>query len=377
MNIQTVKHLNVMYNGTCAGYLADLGYMKIGFQYTPEWIESGFSISPLSLPLTADIQVNTNRNFEGLHGVFADSFPDGWGQLLITRALRKQGINFYQLTPMTRLALVSSNGLGAFNYEPSMAENDTINMPDLDRLSEDVNKIFNDQDVPTENLDRILLMGGSSGGARPKAHLHIGDEDWIVKFPCRMDPPNIGRKEYAANMLAKACGIHINDCRLFPSKTCDGYFAAKRFDRNNGKRIHMISLSGILEVPISMPVVDYMHLFNVIERISAEQTEDSMEAFRRMCFNVLFHNTDDHSKNFSFVYDESKKGYRLSPAYDITRIKDGIQHQMMVCGNERPEIPDLMKCARMAHLPENKCKHIIKDMQERIKAALSDSEIYE
>ncbi|MCD8285701.1 MAG: type II toxin-antitoxin system HipA family toxin [Clostridia bacterium] len=366
-----------MFNGTCVGCLFDLGYDRIGFQYSPEWLAAGFPISPLNLPLTNELQINPNSNFGGLHGVFADSFPDGWGQILIKRSLAKKKIDYSRLTPMTKLALVGSNGLGGLNYEPSMAEDDTIEMPDLDQLSADVNMIFNDQDVPYEDLDRVFLMGGSSGGARPKAHLRLGNDDWIVKFPCRIDPPEIGRKEYATNMLAKSCDINVNECSLFPSKECDGYFATKRFDRNNGKRIHMISLSAILEIPISMPVVDYMHLFNVIERISARPEDDSMEAYRRMCFNVLFNNTDDHAKNFAFIYDEVLKGYILSPAYDITRIKRGDQHQMTVCDNGNPDVSDLLECARLARLPEAKCKRIIKDMQEKIKAALSDSDIYE
>ena len=127
---------------------------------------------------------------------------------------------------------------------------------------------LNDDYVSYNDLDKIYNLGGSSGGARPKAHIKIDDEDWIVKFACKIDPPDVGGKEFSANEKAKQCGINVNEYRLFPSGVCSGYFGAKRFDRIGERRVHMISLAAVLETTHKLPNLDYMHLFQVISNIS-------------------------------------------------------------------------------------------------------------
>jgi serine/threonine-protein kinase HipA len=361
--INDIKKLVVRYNGTTVGCLAELDG-KIGFQYDDEWIDCGFNISPFSLPLERKIFINNKDTFGGLYGVFADSLPDGWGELLVRRMLSKMGINLDRLSPLTKLSLISGQGLGGLTYEPSQSGTDDNSLIELDEIAKEVKQILNDE-TDNQNLDAIYKLGGSSGGARPKAHIKINGEDWIVKFPCRYDLENIGEKEYNANMLAKQCGLNVNECKLFDSDICSGYFGAKRFDRNNYGRVHMISLSSLLETTHRIPNLDYIHLLQVVQRICVDQS-DMYEAFGRMCFNVLYGNKDDHGKNFAFLYDEDKKGYKLSPFFDITQTKDKPEHEMTVNGVGKPTEKDLLEVAKIMKLSTQKCKEII----ARIKAVL-------
>ena len=362
--IKDIKKVVVKYNKATVGYLAELEDEKIGFQYDDEWVKNGFSISPFSLPLSNKIYISKKNLFSGLYGVFWDSLPDGWGELLINRLLSKKGINPDNLSILTKLSLIGNNGLGGLSYEPQQPleeKNDRVN---LDELSDEVTKILNDaSDV---DLDKIYALGGSSGGARPKAHIKIDGEDWIVKFACKIDPPDVGEKEFSANEKAKQCGINVNEYRLFPSGVCSGYFGAKRFDRIGERRVHMISLAAVLETTHKLPNLDYMHLFQVISNISSNKSQDLYEAFRRMCFNVLYENKDDHSKNFSFLYDETKKGYVLSPAYDITKTLNKYEHEMTVNGSGNPTKKDLFEIQKAFGLSLKKCEELYNNIIERI-----------
>lgn len=357
MEIQNVKKIIVKYNSKIVGYLAELEEDKIAFQYDEEWIKTGFSISPFSLPLSNRVYINEKSTFNGLYGVFQDSLPDGWGELLLNRMLSKKGINPNKISPLTKLTLVSGNGLGGLSYEPCQNEQENEINVDLDEIAKEAKNLLEDKKIDID-LDKIYNLGGSSGGARPKAHIRLGNEYWIVKFPCFIDPKNIGEQEYKANQLASDCGINVNEFKLFKSKLCSGYFGTKRFDRKDGKRIHMISLSSLLETTHRIPNLDYFHLFQVIQKICADKN-DIVEAYRRMCFNVLYDNKDDHGKNFSFLYDEDKRGYVLSPAYDLTKTPNKLEHEMTVNGIGNPSKEDLLKIGKQLKLSIKLCNSII------------------
>lgn len=354
--ISKVKKLTVKYNGETVGYLADLDD-GIAFQYDEKWVKNGFSISPLSLPLSNKIYRSSKATFWGLYGVFHDSLPDGWGELLVRRMLAKQGINADRLSPLTKLTLISGSGLGALTYEPTQIADDETDNFDLDFIASEAEKILDDE-TDNVNLDEIYRLGGSSGGARPKAHVKIDGESWIIKFPCNYDPKNIGERELQANKLASASGINVSEFKLYPSKLCSGYFGTKRFDRQGEKRVHMISLASLLETTHKVPNLDYMHFFQVVKEICIDK-DDLYEAYRRMCFNVLYGNRDDHGKNFAFLYNEQKGGYELSPAYDITPTLNKPEHEMTVLGNGQPTEEDLLKIAKEIKLSLKDCKEII------------------
>ena len=360
MKIVDVKKLTVRYNGNVVGYLAELDG-RIAFQYDREWQEKGFPISPFSLPISDKVFVCNKTTFGGLYGVFADSLPDGWGELLFVRMLKTQGIDAGDVPPLSRLSLINEFGMGALQYEPNLSEKIADERYELDELSAEAEKIWMDRDSDAD-LDKIYKLGGSSGGARPKVHLKIGADRWIVKFPCSYDIPDIGVHEFKANELARKAEICTNEFKLFPSKRFKGYFGAKRFDYEAGRRVHMVSLSSLLETSHRIPNLDYTHLLQVIDKICVDK-EYLYEAFARMCFNVLFGNKDDHGKNFAFLYDENMRGYKLSPAYDITRTPDKAEHEMSVDGNGNPSETDLLAVATNCNLNMERCKKIL----ERVK----------
>ena len=249
-------------------------------------------------------------------------------------------------------------------YEPSQTEKEHYSDFDLDELAKETKQILDDESADVD-LDAIYRLGGSSGGARPKVHIKDGDGHWIVKFPTQLDPLDIGEREFKANTSAQRCGLNVNEFKLFPSKLYTGYFGAKRFDRIEERRIHMVSLSSLLETTHRIPNLDYINLFQVIQNICVDK-RDMYEAFRRMCFNVLYGNRDDHGKNFSFLYDEKLKGYKLSPAYDLTKTADKPEHEMSVNGAGKPTERDLLDVAGIMRLSLSECKKII----GRIKAEI-------
>lgn len=363
--MKNVNYVTVMYNGEVVGYLKEIENERIAFQYDEEWINTGFSISPFSLPLSNKIYISKYDPFNGIYGVFYDSLPDGWGEYLVNKMLVKNGINPIKVSQLTRLTLVDKEGLGGLNYVPSSSKDVSLEGKNYDDLYTLCKEILEDKE--NINFDRIFQHGGSSGGTRPKVNVKINNESWIVKFPSRYDSKNIGLEEYKANDIARQCGIDVAEFKLFHSNLTSGYFATKRFDRIGNKRIHTISLSSLLETTYDIPNLDYMYLFQVINRISANKEYDLYQAFKRMCFNVFSYNKDDHGKNFSFIYDEKFKGYVLSPAYDLTILKNKTEHEMTINGNGNPSISDLLFVAQSFKLSEKKCLEIINDIKNKCK----------
>ena len=364
MNLN-IKRLTVKYNDLVVGYLEELVNGEIAFQYDRDWILKGFSISPFSLPLEDKVFISKSEYFGGLFGVFNDSLPDGWGELLVRRMLLKKGLNFDSISSLSKLSLLSGNGLGALCYIPTQSDSKTKDYLNLDQLAQETKKIL-ESNNGVSDFDLIYELGGASGGARPKVHVNIEKEEWIIKFPSSMDPLGIGKLEYQANIDAKSVGIDVNEFKLFPSKKCSGYFGAKRFDRTDSRRVHMVSLSSLLETTHRIPSLDYMHLFQVIKKICVRK-EDLYEAFRRMCFNVIYENKDDHGKNFAFLYDEDLKGYRISPFYDITKTKDKFEHEMTVLGEGNPDKKVLLELAKEFDLSMKTCEKIIDDISRLVK----------
>lgn len=360
------KYLKVFYNDILVGTLAKTPERVVAFEYDLDWLNNGFSISPFSLPLIKKVFIPKYEPFDGLFGVFNDSLPDGWGRLLVDRLFLKNKINPTEIDNLNRLAVVQESGMGALTYKPEhrfQTENDVSN---LDILAQECSKILESQN--SDNLDELFQLGGSSGGARPKILTSIDNEDWIIKFPSSIDPKNIGEKEYQYSLCAKDCGINMTETKLLPSEICSGYFGIKRFDRKNGKKVHMVSASGLLETSHRLPNLDY----NLLMKLTLELTrnyEDIEQLFRLMCFNVFAHNRDDHSKNFSFMYDNNKKEWHLSPAYDLTYSSSfNGEHATTINGEgKNPNLDDILAVAKNIGLNEKSAKNIALDIQEKCK----------
>lgn len=371
--MKEIKKLNVFYHGRKVGTMALYKGKLAAYEYDKEWVADGFSISPFSLPLEQKVFIPKMEPFDGIYGIFADSLPDGWGRLLVDRLMLKNRINPYEVGNLNRLGIVGNSGMGALTYEPDFHFDLEKPCLDFDKIAEECSKILKTQ--YSENLDELFQMGGSSGGARPKILTQIEGEDWIVKFPSSEDGVHIGKQEYEYSLCAKECGIEMEETKLFNSKRCDGYFGTKRYDRRavNGviERIHMISVSALLETSHRIPNLDYEILMKLTLELTKEFSEIE-KLYRLMCFNVFAHNRDDHSKNFTYLYKEKEDRWVLSPAYDLTySYSIGGEHATMVHGNGRdPGMKEILLVAKSVGLNEKKAKIIAEEIYENVKEKL-------
>jgi len=372
-----VTQLYVFYKDRKVGTLALYKDYFVAFEYDKDWLVDGFSISPFSLPLEKQVFVPKIDPFEGLHGVFSDSLPDGWGRLLVDRLMLNNHISPREVGNLERLAIVGLSGMGALSYKPEKKllanSNNELN---LDVLATECSNILTTE--YSEKLDDLFLLGGTSGGARPKILTEIVGEEWIIKFPSQQDGKNIGRQEYEYSLCAQECGIMMAETRLFSSQKCDGYFGTKRFDRPvlaDGilDRIHMVSVSGLLETTHRIPNLDY----NILMKLTLQLTksfEEVEKLYRLMCFNVFAHNRDDHSKNFTFIYEENEMRWGLSPAYDLTySYSIGGEHATTVNGNgKNPSAKEVLEVAKKIGLDMKKARIISDEVQECVKSRLGE-----
>ena len=371
--MEDVEKGNVFFNQIKVGTIAKHQKYLTVFAYDCAWLKEGFSISPFSLPLREEPFVAKQEPFDGLFGVFADSLPDGWGRLLVDRLLLQNKIDPRSVGNLERLAIVGASGMGALTYEPEYKLSSATGYSDLDKLSEECSKIlaaeFND------NIDELFSLGGSSGGARPKILTKVDGEDWIIKFPASMDKKDIGWQEYEYSLCAKVCGISMADTRLFASQRCKGYFGTKRFDRVQTdagvKRMHMVSVSGLLETSHRIPNLDYVILGKLTMMLTKEYAELE-KLYRLMCFNVFAHNRDDHSKNFSFIYLDGENRWVLSPAYDLTySYSIGGEHATTVDGNgKNPGMKDILAVAKKIGINAKRAKEIAVQVQTCVQEQL-------
>ena len=367
------KLINVFYNGQKIGRLAETPDKLLAFEYDSQWLGNGFSISPFKLPLEKRVFIALRDPFDGNFGVFNDSLPDGWGRLLIDRMLIKKNIDPSTVSVLDRLAITGSSGMGALEYKPEeklfdkIKTDNNLTLQTLDTLAFEVEAILNEK-YDGQKLEKLVKLGGSSGGARPKILISIDGEDWIIKFRASSDPKNIGEQEFNYMAAAKAAGLIVPETRLFEGK----YFGVKRFDRDitktaktNGK-VFMISASGLLDASHRLPALDY----NSLMTLTLELTRDFREAekmFRLMCFNVFSHNRDDNSKNFSFLFNNGR--WQVSPVYDLVYSAGmGGEHATIINGEGRsPTEKHIMAVAEKAGFDPRKAKKIIDEVKNAAK----------
>lgn len=369
--MKRINKLDVYFNERLVGSLVETNNLRVAFEYSESWLSNGFSISPFSLPLEKKVFISKLDPFDGIFGVFADSLPDGWGKLLVDRFMLSKGIDPNQLTNLMRLSIVGNSGMGALSYKPSNGLLNDQELQNLDVIQKECEKILNDLD--SSSLDNLFLYGGSSGGARPKVLTKVDGEDWIIKFKSIYDPKNIGKQEYDYALCAKECGIEIPEVRLFDSDICEGYFGIKRFDRINQSKVHMISVSALLETSHRLPNLDYDLLMKLTMKLT-DSFNECLKLYRLMCFNVFAHNRDDHSKNFSFLYLENKRKWTLSPAYDLTYSNSiGGWHATTIAGNgENPSMKDLLEVAKNIGITSSLAKEIAEDIKNKTNSMLKE-----
>jgi serine/threonine-protein kinase HipA len=358
-----MKHpiaLSVNLNGETVGRLALTPENLCAFQYDDAYLQKkGPSISPFYLPLRPNVFVARRDPFNGNFGVFNDSLPDGWGNLLLDRFLRSKNINPANLSVLDRLSLAGSGGMGALEYVPDQSFHVANDKFDLNYLASEAHKILN-QKEGVDSLDLLFQLGGSSGGARPKVLVMVDGKEWLIKFRLSQDPENVGQIEYQYSQLARDCGIEMPETRLFEVK----YFGVKRFDREANKKYHVISAAGLLHADYRIPSLDYQGLLTACFKLTGDIRE-VYKLFRQMVFNVLIRNRDDHAKNISFILKEGK--WKLSPAYDLLP-GNGFNgfHTTTVAGNGNPVYDDIKRVAESLGLNRQISQAIYEELEDKI-----------
>lgn len=358
------EKLTVRFRGHTVGSLSFTPDNRLNvFEYDKSWITVGFSISPLELPLKPGIFIAKPQPFYGNFGIFEDSLPDGYGRYLLHKALLRKGINDSELSSLDRLAIVGDSGMGALTYSPAINLGHEEPVTDFDRLQQIALEVLKEQQDKDAGL--LLFNSGNSGGARPKAIFSDNDGHWIVKFRHTYDPSDMGVQEYHHNETARKCGITVPDFRL----VSDRYFASRRFDIDeNGNRLHTATAGALLRLSIREPFMDYSNLLALTGYIT-QNREDVEQMYRRMLFNYLTDNKDDHCKNFSFyVVRNNESGawhWRLAPAYDLTLCTEGYngEHATSVNGTGHPKLSDFIAVGTKIKLPETRCREIIDEVR--------------
>jgi len=363
------------------GTIAESPRREIYFEYSPEWLLAGHSISPYFLPLTPGLKREETLIFEGLFGAFDDSIPDGWGLLLMDRFFRTKGMSPESLSPLDRLSYIGNHGIGALTYLPVIEgvvdPCDTFNLAVVAAQAERIAA-----GSPEEVLPVLRAAGGSSGGSRPKVFVGfnpasglvtterssrgIGFEQWLVKFRAPFDSPDAGAIEAAYADMARAAGLDVPPTRLFET-SAGRFFGVKRFDRGPaGTRIHTHTFGGMVHSDFRHPNRDYEEFLSVTFDLTKDFAQVE-QAFLRAAFNVMAHNRDDHVRNHAFV-SKLNGQWALSPVYDLTH-SDGVngEHNLTVSGNGRPGSKDLLKLAVNAGISPASAK----ESMATVSAALS------
>lgn len=359
-----IRHIEVFLHNEKIGRMALTPDGLCAFEYEARFLTSGFSISPFFLPLRKEVFIAKRNPFRGGFGVFDDSLPDGWGDLVLDRYLRSKGFEPYRLSLFQKLALVGSNGRGALEYQPDWSEIIPDEIVDFEELALESQKILTTE--YSENLlETFYKFGGSSGGSRPKIFVKIDGKEWMVKFKSANDPIDVGRTEYNYSLLAKKCGIKMPETRLFGGK----YFAIERFDRTEQGKIHTVSASGLLHADYRESSLDYEGLLKLCH-ILTKDMEEVYALFKQMVFNVLIRNRDDHAKKFSFQRINGE--WKLSPAYDLLP-SQGLNgfHTTTINGSGDPTESGMLNVAEKVNLNKKRAKNII----EEVKSVLSENSI--
>jgi serine/threonine-protein kinase HipA len=372
-----------------------LGY----FQYDPNFIEKGWDLSPIKMPITNGNTIysfpelrkgrnETEDTFKGLPGLLADALPDKYGNRLINVWLAKQGRPENSMNPVEKLCFIGRRGMGALEFEPAQIKTskNTFSL-ELDSLIEVAKKMLNERESFLTNIDKdeekamqdILKIGTSAGGARPKAviaynpktkeirsgqsNVPKGFEHWLIKLDGVSgaqfgESTGWGRVEYGYSLMAKACGINISECELL-EENGRAHFITKRFDREGNTKHHIQSFCGLQHYDFNdMYGFSYEQLFQTMRLLKLTYPE-AEEMFRRMVFNVLATNYDDHTKNFSFLLKQNES-WSLAPVYDLCFSFDETNHwvskQTLSVNGKRLDInkEDLMTIAKDNNIKKGK-----------------------
>lgn len=384
--------------GTRIGIIhQDITKAYASFEYDKDFLNSGIEVSPLRMPLGKNIYEFpglVGEPFYGMPGLVADSLPDRFGNTVIEQWLMSLGKSLSDFTAIDRLCYTGKRGMGALEYVPSSTDikdiDENINVREMVKFASDI--LANREGLSLKADDnltyaQLVQVGSSAGGARAKAIIawneetnevrsgqtQLGDgyDYWLMKFDNVSkngdhgleDKPEYTLIEYAYYLMALDAGITMNECRIYESDG-DHHFMTKRFDRENGKKLHMQSLGALAHVSYQEPGALGYELAAMYMKELGISYKEIEQFYRRMVFNCLAVNQDDHVKNISFIMDRTGK-WILSPAYDITFSYNPTNkwlraHQMTVNGKTiEIELEDLLEAGNKMGIKERQCKDII------------------
>ncbi len=319
----------------------DMDQLLCSFQYNPKFLESGqyqriFPYIFKRIPLVQVFTQYEGTTFRGLPPMIADSLPDMFGNIIFKEWFEANNKGFDKITPLEQLAYVANRGMGALEYKPvvQVPDNATINLDQIVEVLKqvlDVKKSTVEKNLDTAALLNIFKIGSSAGGARPKILISEHKETheiipgdmvysneynhWLIKL--NVDDEESYNKEiveYVYSLLVKEAGIEMMESKLVE----DRHFATRRYDRQNGEKQHVLTACGLTGWDFMKPEnASYENVFKLAADLKVPH-KDLQELYRRMIFNVVFANDDDHLKNHSFIYDRESDSWNLAPAYDIT-----------------------------------------------------------
>lgn len=381
------------------------------FEYDPDFIKKGWDLSPIKMPISdgagiysfPELRQGRNDNedtFKGLPGLLSDALPDRYGNRLINIWLAQQGRPDNSMNPVEKLCFIGTRGMGALEFEPAQIKaGKTTFSIEIDSLVDVAKKMLSKREDFLTNIGKeeekamkdILKTGTSAGGARPKAviaynpktqevrsgqgNVPKGFAHWLMKLDGVSsdqfgESSGWGRVEYAYYLMAKDCGINISESQLL-EENGRAHFMTKRFDRDGNTKHHIQTLCGLQHFDFNdMNGYSYEQLFQTMRQLRLTYPE-AEEMFRRMVFNVLATNYDDHTKNFSFLLKQNEK-WILAPAYDLCFSYDETNHwvskQTLSVNGKRLQIAkaDLMTIAKDNNI--KKGEKIITEINGRVKA---------
>ena len=327
------------------------------FEFEPRFIKTGIELSPIKMPLSKKVYSFPEADydtFKGLPGMIADSLPDGFGDAIMNAWIASQGKLTGNITPIQRLQYTGKRGMGALTYSPAtqrknLNASNHIEIQTLVSIAQEIldkreqfSLTLGDQGrEDKEAMMALMFVGMSAGGARPKAVLAFNDDftqvrsgqvdaplgftHFLMKFDGVSehnkdketfgDPMGYGTMEYVYHLMAKACGIEMMPCRLLDEGK-RRHFITQRFDRNGNEKRHIQTLNAMAHVSYKKAgSYSYAELFSIARELKLTP-DDAMQIFKRMIFNVVARNHDDHSKNFGFMLDDQDQ-WQLAPAYDL------------------------------------------------------------
>lgn len=378
------------------------------FEYDPEFAQSGIQVAPIVMPLSRRVYLFpalSKQTFRGLPGLLADSLPDKFGNALIDAWLASQGRQPASFNAVERLCYTGKRGMGALEFAPVIGPTakhaHQINVDQLVELASEILTHRNNLRASFANesgeqaLRDILRVGTSAGGARAKAviawnpetnevrsgqvQLDKGFEYWLLKFDGvggnkdkeLEDPKGYGLIEYAYYLMARDCGIDISECRLFKEHG-RSHFMTRRFDRlAGGEKLHMQSLCALAHYDFNMAgAYSYEQALLVMRQLELPM-QAIEQLFRRMVFNIVARNQDDHVKNIAFLMNRSGE-WSLAPAFDVTYSFNPAgawtaSHQMTMNGKrDRFTLEDFNACAKAASMKRGRAAKIVAEVQDTV-----------